>query len=126
MDKTRIDKWLWAARFFKTRSLAVEAINKGRIRLNQQTVKPARDVKVGDEISILKQAPATVITVQAISNVRGPAAVAQTLYTETADSIAAREHATEMHRLAPEPAHSHSDGRPTKRDRRKIQRFTEL
>ncbi|NHC60209.1 RNA-binding S4 domain-containing protein [Paenalcaligenes suwonensis] len=123
MDKTRLDKWLWAARFYKTRSLAVDEITKGRVLLNGQTAKPARDVQIGDEISITKQPPATVVIVQAISAVRGPATVARTLYEETPDSIAARERASEQRRLAPEPALSIHAGRPTKRDRRNIERL---
>lgn len=123
MDKTRLDKWLWAARFYKTRSLAVDEINKGRVLVNGQTSKPARDVQIGDEISITKQPPATVVIVQAISAVRGPATVARTLYEETADSIAARDQASEQRRLAPEPALSIHAGRPTKRDRRNIERL---
>ncbi|MGO3889848.1 MAG: RNA-binding S4 domain-containing protein [Paenalcaligenes sp.] len=123
MDKTRLDKWLWAARFYKTRSLAVDEINKGRVLVNGQTSKPARDVQIGDEISITKQPPATVVIVQAISAVRGPATVARTLYEETADSITAREQASEQRRLAPEPALSIHAGRPTKRDRRNIERL---
>ncbi len=123
MDKTRLDKWLWAARFYKTRSLAVDEITKGRVLVNGQSAKPARDVQIGDEISITKQPPATVVIVQAISAVRGPATVARTLYEETPDSIAARERASEQRRLAPEPALSIHAGRPTKRDRRNIERL---
>ncbi|MGG4775590.1 RNA-binding S4 domain-containing protein [Alcaligenaceae bacterium 429] len=123
MDKTRLDKWLWAARFYKTRSLAVDEINKGRVLVNGQTSKPARDIQVGDEISITKQPPATVVIVQAISAVRGPATVARTLYNETPESIHARESAAEQRRLAPEPALSIHAGRPTKRDRRSIDRL---
>ena len=123
MDKTRLDKWLWAARFYKTRSLAVDEINKGRVLLNGQPAKPARDVQIGDEISITKQPPATIVMVQAISAVRGPATVARTLYEETPESIAAREQASEQRRLAPEPALSIHTGRPTKRDRRNIERL---
>ena len=123
MDKTRLDKWLWAARFYKTRSLAVDEINKGRVLVNGQPAKPARDVQVGDEISITKQPPAIIVIVQAISAVRGPATIARTLYEETSDSIAARELASEQRRLAPEPALSIHAGRPTKRDRRSIERL---
>jgi ribosome-associated heat shock protein Hsp15 len=123
MDKTRLDKWLWAARFYKTRSLAVDEINKGRVLVNGQSSKPARDIQVGDEISITKQPPATVVIVQAISAVRGPATVARTLYAETPESIHARESAAEQRRLAPEPALSIHAGRPTKRDRRNIDRL---
>ncbi|MCQ9617890.1 RNA-binding S4 domain-containing protein [Paenalcaligenes niemegkensis] len=125
MDKLRLDKWLWAARFYKTRSLAVDEINKGRVLVNGQRAKPARELSVGDTLSLQKNMSTTVVTVMALSGVRGPAPVAQALYAETADSIAAREHAAEQRRLAPEPAHSISTGRPTKRDRRQIQRIWE-
>jgi ribosome-associated heat shock protein Hsp15 len=118
MDKLRIDKWLWAARFYKTRSLAVEEIGKGRVQVNGQDAKPSREVKPGDTVT-LRQGPATrTVLVKGLSGMRGPAPVAQQLYEETPDSIAAREQAAEQRRLAPEPAHSITQGRPTKRDRR--------
>ncbi len=123
MDKLRIDKWLWAARFYKTRSLAVQEINKGRVLVNEQTAKPAREVAPGDTVSIRKEDPAVVVTVRAISAVRGPAPKARELYEETAESIAAREKAAEMRRLAPEPSIDLRMGRPTKRDRRELSRF---
>lgn len=123
MEKMRLDKWLWAARFYKTRSLAVADITKGRVLLNQQTTKPARDVSVGDHITVRKQDPAMHVIVEGLSPMRGPASVAQTLYQETSESIAAREHAADMRRLAPEPAHSIRAGRPTKRERRQMERF---
>ncbi len=120
MDKLRIDKWLWAARFFKTRSLATDEINKGRVQVNGQDAKPAREVKPGDTVTV-RQGPATrVVVVRALSGVRGPAPVAQQLYEETADSVRAREHAAEQRRYAPEPAHAITQGRPTKRDRREL------
>ena len=120
MLKTRIDKWLWAARFYKTRSLAAQEIAKGRVLINGQVAKPAREVGETDLISIRKEPYALQVRVLAVSNVRGPASVAQQLYAETAESIAAREHAAEMRRLAPEPARGITAGRPTKRDRRLI------
>ncbi|QIM50219.1 RNA-binding S4 domain-containing protein [Pusillimonas sp. DMV24BSW_D] len=123
MDKLRIDKWLWAARFYKTRSLAVQEINKGRIVVNGQTAKPAREVAPGDTVVVRKEDPAIIITVKGISNIRGPAPKAQELYEETAESIAAREKAAEMRRLAPEPSIDLRMGRPTKRDRRDLSRF---
>lgn len=123
MDKLRIDKWLWAARFYKTRSLAVQEINKGRIVVNGQTAKPAREVILGDMVTVRKQDPATVVTVKGISSIRGPAPKARELYEETAESIAAREKAAEMRRLAPEPSIDLRMGRPTKRDRRELSRF---
>lgn len=118
-DKLRLDKWLWAARFYKTRSLAVQEIGKGRVLVNGQTAKPAREVTIDDLISIRKEDPAIHVRVLAISTVRGPAPVARLLYEETPESVAAREHASEMRRLAPEPSQEIT-GRPTKRDRRLI------
>lgn len=118
-DKLRLDKWLWAARFYKTRSLAVQEIGKGRVLVNGQTAKPAREVTIDDLISIRKEDPAIHVRVLAVSTVRGPAPVARLLYEETPESVAAREHASEMRRLAPEPSQEIA-GRPTKRDRRLI------
>jgi ribosome-associated heat shock protein Hsp15 len=116
----RIDKWLWAARFYKTRTLASEETVKGRVEVNGQEVKPARELKIGDTVSV-RQGPMTrIVVVKGFSNVRGPAAVAQQLYEETADSIQAREKAAEQRRLAPEPALSIEQGRPTKRGRREL------
>lgn len=122
-DKVRLDKWLWAARFYKTRSLAVAEIEKGRVMVNDQLVKPAREVKPGDRISVRRGQLTTVVVVLGVSNIRGPAPVAQQLYEETAESLRAREQAAEMRRLAPEPAHDITDGRPTKRDRRLFDRL---
>lgn len=120
MEKIRLDKWLWAARFYKTRSLAVQEIGKGRALVNGQPAKPAREVTVGDMVSVRKEDPPMVVRVCAVSNVRGPATVARQLYEETPESVAARERATEIRRLAPEPAIELAAGRPTKRDRRLI------
>ncbi|MEJ2803083.1 RNA-binding S4 domain-containing protein [Comamonadaceae bacterium PP-2] len=122
MDKQRIDKWLWAARFYKTRRLAVDEIDHGRVKVNGQPAKPSREVKPGDEVSLQQGGVTRVLHVQGLSLMRGPAPEAQTLYTETADSVAAREAAAQQRRLAPEPGHSLSDGRPTKRDRRQLDR----
>ncbi|CAP43856.1 RNA-binding S4 domain-containing protein [Bordetella petrii] len=119
-DRMRLDKWLWAARFYKTRSLAAQEIGKGRVMVNDQPAKPARDIAVGDRITVRKEDPAMQVNVQALSAVRGPAPVARQLYEETPESLAARERAAEMRRLAPEPAQSITAGRPTKRDRRLI------
>lgn len=123
LDNMRLDKWLWAARFFKTRSLAAQEITKGRVHVNQQLAKPARDIKPGDMLWIKRGDAGVTVTVMALSSVRGPAPVAQQLYAETPDSIAAREKAAEMRRLAPEPSHQLEQGRPTKRDRRLIDRL---
>ncbi|WYX22332.1 RNA-binding S4 domain-containing protein [Achromobacter xylosoxidans] len=119
MDKIRIDKWLWAARFYKTRSLAVDEIGKGRVQVNGQPAKPAREVGAGDVVSIRKEDPAVHVRVVAVSGVRGPAPAARQLYEET-PSVARGERAAEMRRLAPEPALDIAAGRPTKRDRRLI------
>ncbi len=121
MNSMRIDKWLWAARFFKTRSLATDEINKGRIQVNGQVVKPSRDVKAQDTV-VIRQADFTrTVMVLALSPVRGPAPVAQALYEETPESLTLRAKVSEQHRLAREPALSITQGRPTKRDRRDLQ-----
>ncbi|MFW7343065.1 RNA-binding S4 domain-containing protein [Pollutimonas sp. H1-120] len=120
MDKIRIDKWLWAARFYKTRSLAADEIGKGRVLVNDLPAKPSREVAVGDLVSVRKEDPAVQVRVCGLSSVRGPASVASRLYEETPESVAARERAAEMRRLAPGPAHDMAAGRPTKRDRRRI------
>lgn len=119
METMRIDKWLWAARFFKTRALAVEEIAKGRVQINGHAIKPAHDVKPGDEIALKGPWPRTV-HVRGLSQQRGPAPVAQQLYEETAQSLELRAQAKERLRLAPEPAISLERGRPTKRDRREL------
>ena len=123
MDKLRIDKWLWAARFYKTRSLACDEIDKGRVEINGAVVKPAREVKPGDSLQ-LRLGPVTrSITVLAISDKRGPAPVAALLYQETEESLHRRQLAAEQRRLAPEPALALTQGRPTKRDRRDTEKL---
>jgi ribosome-associated heat shock protein Hsp15 len=118
----RVDKWLWAARFYKTRALAVDDIDKGRVQVNGQVAKPSRDVRPQDTL-VVRQGPVTrTVVVLGLSNLRGPAPVAQALYAETADSIAARSQAAEQRRLAAEPALAIVQGRPTKRDRRELDR----
>ncbi len=122
MDKLRIDKWLWAARFYKTRSLATEEIDKGRVRIHDLEVKPAKEVKVGDTV-VLRQGPVTrTLVVRGISDKRGGAPAAQLLYEETEASMKLREKLAEQQRL--EPANSLAHGRPTKRDRRSIDKVT--
>ena len=123
MDKLRIDKWLWAARFYKTRSLAATEIGKGRVLVNDQPAKPAREVAVGDRVSVRRDQTTTIIQVLALSAIRGPAPVARTLYEETEESRLAREAAQERRRLASEPALSIIQGRPTKRDRRHLEQI---
>ena len=118
MDSIRIDKWLWAARFYKTRSLAVEQIDKGRVQINGAPCKPAREVKLGDLIRVTQGPMVKDVRVMGISAMRGPAPVAQALYAETDDSQKAREKAAAARRLAPEPGETIAHGRPTKRDRR--------
>lgn len=123
--KVRLDKWLWAARFYKTRSLSAEEIDKGRVRLNGQLAKPSRDVKPGDTVELRSGPVVKTVTVRALSGTRGPAPVAALLFDETTESIAQRIAAAEQRRLAPEPAQSLSQGRPTKRDRRELDHLSE-
>jgi ribosome-associated heat shock protein Hsp15 len=120
VEKTRIDKYLWATRFYKTRSLAAEEIGKGRIKINGQVAKASRDVKAGDTIELLRTGLVTVLEVLQVSEQRGSAPLAQALYAETAESIAAREKAQDIRRFTHEPASAISQGRPTKRDRRSL------
>lgn len=122
MERMRIDKWLWAARFFKTRALAVEELDKGRVQINGQGVKPAHDVKPGDTVQLIQARLPRTVRVLALSMQRGPAPAAQMLYEETPDSLAQRARLQEQMRLQPEPAHSLLQGRPTKRDRRELNR----
>jgi ribosome-associated heat shock protein Hsp15 len=119
-DRIRIDKWLWAARFYKTRGLAADEIGKGRVSVNGQVAKASRDLKLGDEV-VLRQGPLQRgLRVLALNIQRGPASVAQAMYEETADSIAARARFAEMRKQGTEPAQSIEQGRPTKRDRRQL------
>jgi ribosome-associated heat shock protein Hsp15 len=122
MEKTRIDKWLWAARFFKTRSLATDEVNHGRIQIDQRDVKPSREVRVGDTVAIVQAKIARTVVIKGISEQRGPAPVAQQLYEETPESLQSRAVAMERNRLSPEPALAIAHGRPTKRDRRELQK----
>lgn len=121
--RVRLDKWLWAARFFKTRGLAVEAIEKKRVLVNGTVVKPAKEVQAGDALEISQGDVVRTVTVRDVSDRRGPASVAAGLYAETEASIAKRLQAAEQRRLAPEPAHTITTGRPTKRDRRDTERL---
>ena len=120
----RLDKWLWAARFFKTRSLATEAVNGGKVELNGQRPKPAKAVKVGDLLRIRLGPFVHAVTVRALSDRRGPASAAALLFEESAESIAARERLREQHRLAPSVQYEEG-GRPTKKDRRTMSAFEE-
>lgn len=122
MDSIRIDKWLWAARFFKTRSLATEEVGKGRVQIAGQDVKPSREVRVGDTVVLWQAAVKRTVVVMGISGTRGSAPVAQTLYEETAQSVLDRAQAAEQRRSHAEPALAIAHGRPTKRDRRDLQK----
>lgn len=117
----RVDKWLWAARFYKHRGLATAAVEAGRIRVHGESVKPAHPVRVGDTLDIRKAAVVWVVEVTALADRRGSATDAAQLYRETDSSRAAREAALEKRSLAPTVARF--DGRPTKRDRRKLEDF---
>jgi ribosome-associated heat shock protein Hsp15 len=120
MEKLRVDKWLWAARFYKTRTLASEEIGKGRVDVNGAEAKPAREVKIGDTVTLRQGAVARTVVVKGLSGTRGPAPVAQQLYEETPESVTARKKAAEQRRYAREPALSIENGRPTKRGRREL------
>ena len=124
-DKTgpgdqRLDKWLWAARFYKTRSLAAQAIEAGRVHVNGASAKASRSLRPGDLV-LMRQSPYTrTVEVLGLSSVRGPAPVAQQLYAETAQSQQDRQQAAQARRFGVEPALSQEQGRPTKRDRRSL------
>ena len=118
MDKLRIDKWLWAARFFKTRTLACDEIDKGRVQVNGAAIKPAREIKAGDVVQLRQGVVSRTVNVLAVSDKRGSAPIAALLYRETPESLDLRSALAEQHRLAPEPALSFTGGRPTKKNRR--------
>ena len=118
----RLDKWLWAARFFKTRSLASKAVSGGHVHLNGKRVKPSRLVQGGEQLRIKRGTEEYTVIILTLSARRGPAKVAQTLYEETEESQAQREEAREQRRLIKASA-SRPEGRPDKRDRRKIRKF---
>jgi ribosome-associated heat shock protein Hsp15 len=120
----RLDKWLWVARFYKTRALATEEVARGLVLVNGLLAKPARDIKPGDTLAIryvaFNVSLTRTLTVVGLALTRGSATVAQTLYSETAESIQAREKASAERHLHSEPAHSITGGRPSKRDRREL------
>ncbi len=122
-DQVRIDKWLWAARFFKTRSLAAKAVSGGKVHLNQKRIKAAKGVKVGDCLSITRQHIEWIVDVLALAEKRGPATFARTLYEEKAESIINREQARESRKFA-NASHLQVPKRPSKKDRRLIREFT--
>ena len=121
-DRIRLDKWLWAARFFKTRSLAVDAIDSGQVQVNGERVKPAKEVRLGMQVTVRNPLERTVL-VRGLSDVRRGAPEAIQLYEETPESVARREQAAEQRRLAPQ--RERGEGRPTQRERRQIRRFTD-
>jgi ribosome-associated heat shock protein Hsp15 len=120
--ETRIDKWLWAARFFKTRSQATTAVQGGKVEVNGDSAKPSKTVKPGDHVRLRLGPSEYHLTVKAIEERRGSAAVAQTLYEESPDSIAARERIAAQRRFAAAPSYEEK-GRPSKKDRRELDRF---
>jgi ribosome-associated heat shock protein Hsp15 len=120
-DTVRIDKWLWAARFFKTRTMATDAVDGGKVKLNGERVKPARGVKPGDKLDIDNGATEWEVTVEGLSEVRRGAPLAQQLYRETEESVKRRELAAENRRYTHDPG-ADIRGRPTKRDRRLLSR----
>lgn len=119
-ERQRLDKWLWAARFYKTRALASDEIQKGRIQVNGQSAKPGRELKVGDEVVMRQGLMLRTVHVLGLNAYRGPAPVAQQMYQETPESIERAVQQREARRFQPEPAHSIEHGRPTKRDRREL------
>jgi ribosome-associated heat shock protein Hsp15 len=124
-QRLRVDKWLWAARFYKTRSLAAQAVEAGRARVNGERVKPARELKAGDEVEVRSGELRWVVVVRSLSARRGPATQAALLYAEGEESRAKRELMIAARRSGPRPAaDANARGRPTKRDRRLIHRFT--
>ena len=125
MERLRIDKWLWASRFYKTRSLAADEIDKGRVSVNGIAVKPSKELKVGDAVEIQMGPVSRNLIVTSISDKRGSAPVAALMFSETEASLAKRLAAAEQRRLAPEPALSLAQGRPTKRDRRTLEKAQE-
>lgn len=120
LSRVRVDKWLWAARFYKTRSIATEAINGGRVEVNGTPAKPSKEVRVGDQVRLTIGRDVWVVDVRDLSDKRGPASVAQGLYEETGESRRAREAAAAQRRVAP-PLGADMGARPTKRDRRRIE-----
>jgi ribosome-associated heat shock protein Hsp15 len=122
MNAVRMDKWLWAARFYKTRALAAKACDMGRVAVGEQNAKPARLVRTGDVLTIRNDAGDFTVAVYLLSEMRGPAAVAQTLYRETEESIALRAHVAAERKGMLHPEGSR-EGRPSKRDRREIGRL---
>jgi ribosome-associated heat shock protein Hsp15 len=125
-ERVRIDKWLWAARFYKTRGLATEAVSGGKVHLNGERTKPARGLQVGDSITVRKESGTWTVLVEGLTEKRGPASQAEALYTETAESRQAREASREERLRAAAggpPRREPGAGRPTKRERRQLDRW---
>jgi ribosome-associated heat shock protein Hsp15 len=116
----RLDKWLWVARFYKTRTLAAHGVARGRVTVNGQPAKAARELRVGDKLVVQQPGYRQELTVLSLSLQRGSATVARAMYVESAESVAVREQAQQQRRLAPDPAATLQQGRPTKRDRRSL------
>jgi len=119
-ERYRLDKWLWAARFYKTRALAAEEIERGRVSANEQVAKASREMREGDVVELRQARSIRTVVVRAVSRQRGPASQAQALYEETPQSIARREAQAAERKLHREPALAIEQGRPTKRDRRQL------
>jgi len=119
----RLDKWLWAARFYKTRSLATEALKGGKVHLNQQRVKPSHHAEVGQSLRIKKESIEQTIIIKQLSAKRGPASIAQTLYEETAESIELRDKLSQERKAIYAGMPQYASRRPSKKDRRKIIQF---
>ena len=120
----RLDRWLWAARFFKTRALSSAAIAGGKVQVNGTRAKPAKQLQVGDGVRVRIGPYEWLVTVRVLSERRGPPKIAQTLYEESPEGRAARERLAELHKIAPAPAYQ-GKGRPTKKERREIERLEE-
>lgn len=119
-ETLRLDKWLWAARLYKTRTLAAHAVGLGRVWVNGQLAKASRELHVGERLSVQQSGYRLEVTVLLLSAQRGGAAVARTMYAETAAGQAERERALQQRRMAPDPAAAAEQGRPSKRDRRAL------
>ena len=120
LDAVRIDKWLWVARFFKTRQLSIDAINAGRVEVNGERVKPSKSIKPGDRLLLRKPPVEYQFVVTAVAEKRGSAVIAKTLFVESAESVAVREKVVAELRDMPPPLFR---GRPTKKDRRTLERW---
>ncbi len=123
-SRVRLDRWLWAARFFKTRALSAAAVAGGKVQVNGTRAKPAKQLQVGDALRIRVGPYEWLVTVRALSERRGPPKTAQALYEEAPDARAARERLAELHKIAPAPTYQ-GKGRPTKKERRELQRLEE-